>query len=263
MLLGQLVAMSVATSLFFVAVSLYPRERQLKPGRYAPLLFSLTVAMVTIALSPYTVGTSKFMPNLLVMHASLVLPLLASPETEAIKAEPQTRGQTSISWLYPIYLTIAALIHLQNTYRLNALDSSSPTPGVLLTQIVSHPAQASISFDVIWVFISLALWFLSSGSLVVIFLKLTGLVGVVAAGLVVQVGINWTLVGSVLPIVTLGALGFALLGVSRMRNRNVDRRRILMESMGIVEKGVVPGTANAPPKMAKPRTLVGFWHPYW
>jgi hypothetical protein len=57
--------------------------------------------------------------------------------------------------------------------------------------------------------------------------------------------------------------GVVLLGISRMRKRNVKRRRALLEKMGISDNQVVPGTDKKPPSKSSVKTLVGFFHPYW
>lgn len=89
-------------------------------------------------------------------------------------------------------------------------------------------------------------------------LALTG--GVVIARFT---GIDWSLVLSAFPILGLLAAGIVLLGISRIRKRNVKRRRALLEKMGISDNQVIPGTDKRPPSKSSVKTLVGFFHPYW
>jgi hypothetical protein len=54
-----------------------------------------------------------------------------------------------------------------------------------------------------------------------------------------------------------------MLVLSKLRAGNAEKRRILLDGLGIQEGGVEPGTDKKPPSLRKKRRVVGFWHPYW
>lgn len=85
--LGQLVAISVASNLFYLALARsHPSKYQNRVTAFVsvPLLLSL----FTIVISPHT-DTRTFLPNLLVMHSLLVVPLLVSSPLSSAK-RPRT-----------------------------------------------------------------------------------------------------------------------------------------------------------------------------
>ena len=276
MLLGQLVAMSVSTALFVIATSLHPRRYSTKSLLSAPqIVVPLGVALGTIWLNPEYVGTKRFLPNLLVMHGALLPPLVFPPRATdtAIRRTERTgreereggEGQDGESGSALVYLALiiaSALVHVQNAIQL-AKTPGRATFSHLCHHILTHPAQASISMDVIWVAVTLACWFLTTGSFLSIMLKSTVLLCGLSIGVTSYTGVNWALVVSILPIVCLGMIGVIALGLSRLRSRNESRRKSLLESMGIKEDGMIPGTDKEPPKMVGRKMIVGFWHPYW
>ena len=84
MLLGQVVAISVAANLFYVALVLYTvpaTTPTTKPSSKSPesapltLWLSVLASLVTVVLSPYT-SPSTFLPNLLTMHTLIIIPLV-------------------------------------------------------------------------------------------------------------------------------------------------------------------------------------------
>lgn len=262
MLLGQLVAISFSTSLFLVALSLRPRVRQISANRAAILVVPLLGAIVTIYRSPSLVNTEEFMLNLLAMHGLLLLPLFVP--AKASNAPSAETGMARIE--YPIYAALvgaAGLIHKLNT---DSFFSSLKDQSAFVTArqaMYSHPAQGSISFDVIWVLITLFCWFFSTGSWTTLGLKSVGLAGAAFTTWIRHTGINWTFVASVAPILGLGSVGIAIFALNRLRARNEVKRKVFMEKIGVVEENVVPGTDKSPPSFAPRRTLAGFWHPYW
>lgn len=102
-----------------------------------------------------------------------------------------------------------------------------------------------------------------TGSFITIVIKST----ILGLGLSVAVarytGVDWALVLSAFPILGLLAFGVMMLGINRIRKRNVKRRRELLDKMGISDGQVVPGTDKKPPSKSSIKTLVGFFHPYW
>ena len=80
MLLGQIVAISVASSLFYVALILSKARltNRKEETRFAPPLLWVCVllSLVTIVMVPMT-SKQTFLPNILVMHGLILLPLLS------------------------------------------------------------------------------------------------------------------------------------------------------------------------------------------
>jgi hypothetical protein len=174
MLLGQLVAVSVASNLFYVALlhasswSSQPLSRDPKstpkttpPSVYLPVLMSL----LTVAASPYT-GEHTFLPNLLLMHGLLIIPLLF-PSTSASTVKP-IRFSINVGTLY-ILITLLCLAIRTKTINIalaslpdtsNVSDLTRVFNGAVYETIYSHPAQSSISWDVVWTTCSLVVWVL-------------------------------------------------------------------------------------------------------
>ncbi|CAA7268202.1 unnamed protein product [Cyclocybe aegerita] len=80
MLLGQIVAISVASNLFYLAILLspppgLPRRDQHSTNTSPTLWLNVFLSIATVALTPFT-SRSTFLWNLLVMHALIFLPLI-------------------------------------------------------------------------------------------------------------------------------------------------------------------------------------------
>ena len=163
MVLGQLVAISVATNLFFLTLVITSQTKEQKKGTRSTsisppfLWFSVLAALVTVGLSPYTTEKT-FLPNLLVMHVLLVLPLL--PFTYDICSQLSIRIKT-------LYILTALVSHVLRVHTTVIAYDSLPedaqsVSGFLSsawTVLHSHPAQSSIGWDVIWTTISVIVWF--------------------------------------------------------------------------------------------------------
>ncbi|WVW78496.1 hypothetical protein I302_100451 [Kwoniella bestiolae CBS 10118] len=260
MLLGQLVAMSVATSLFLSAVFLNPRIRSTPRSVPVYIAFPLLMAFIPTYLLPRHVNTDKFMSSLLWLHGALLLPLTSS-STSSI-AENAT-ARIPFSMLYQMLFATAISIHYPATKRLlGVLNPDQSVFDKLYKTIFSHPAQGSISLDVIWVGIIVFSWFLLSGSMVSRAIKISIATIVAGVGVARWTGVNWGLIASVIPILIL--LGFGTLGLhlQRLRSKNRTKRRELLDKMGMPERAVIPGTANKPPTVSGDKLVVGFWHPY-
>jgi alpha-1,2-mannosyltransferase len=127
----------------------------------------------------------------------------------------------------------------------------------------SHPAQASISLDVVWVTMVMAFWWMTTGAFAAVVLKVILLAGTAGLGVISFTGINWTLAASIVPVLLLLVFGVVLLGFSQLRKRNIKRRKELLDKMKILDNEVIPGTDKRPPSKSSVKTLVGFFHPYW
>ena len=82
MLLGQIVAISVACNLFFTLLSVTEPKRGARLYARPTLWLSVLASLITVAISPYTDETT-FLPNLLVMHVLLIIPLATESVTTA------------------------------------------------------------------------------------------------------------------------------------------------------------------------------------
>ncbi|KAI8375866.1 hypothetical protein BD560DRAFT_392137 [Blakeslea trispora] len=143
MLLGQVVAISFASCLAFAVFLAYPVVVTHVPNNLIQRLAVCSAGgLATVVLSPFVAEGTGFMPNLLVMHALLILPLF---QTKPAKNNPA-----------PVMIYVFAsganlMIYLQQWFQ--ALAS---LPVISISQIVthltavwSHPAQASISSDIV------------------------------------------------------------------------------------------------------------------
>ncbi|KAJ7026101.1 hypothetical protein C8F04DRAFT_120728 [Mycena alexandri] len=169
MLLGQLVAISVASNLFYLALVLAPRppspssnhglsSLQAPVALWLPVLLSLG----TVATSPFT-SERSFLPNLLLMHSLIVLPLLAPDRLFPLgQASTQTKSYFGISLktLYILVFGAALALHTRATGQALGDPAVSVTDFTLKAWNVlhSHPAQSSIGWDVIWTSISFVVW---------------------------------------------------------------------------------------------------------
>lgn len=164
MLLGQVVAISVAASLFFATILVYKPivNREPSNGLIKSLFFSTVGGAATVILSPFVASTSAFLPNLLVMHILLIFPLVHLQNTSASKNK---------TIIYHIILyTLAAgsnfSIYVNQWFRcIDSLLVANSSRQHLLHDIYSmivdtffhHPAQSSISSDIVCMqFISMA-----------------------------------------------------------------------------------------------------------
>ncbi|KAF9269761.1 hypothetical protein L218DRAFT_953392 [Marasmius fiardii PR-910] len=164
MLLGQLVAISVGSNLFYLAIILSGWQfRTFKSSsfRAPPVLWtSVLLSLITVANSPYT-KTDTFLPNLLLMHVLLVVPLIYG-----------NRGGEYSNWLsvpcrilYIIIYVFILILRIKTTLAaIRATSDSSIIHGFIpfsksvATVLHSHPAQASLGWDVIWTSVSFVLW---------------------------------------------------------------------------------------------------------
>jgi len=149
MLLGQLVAIPITANLFYRAIFLSapgtPRNDRLSRSASPKIWLSVLLSLVTIALSPFT-SRQTFLPNLLVMHALLFVPLMSGSE----RSREQRPGRYSMDTtaLYRLVCIIALGIHARTTVAATAflnLDWSNAS----LSAVVS-----AIWDDLTWSFFS-------------------------------------------------------------------------------------------------------------
>lgn len=165
MVLGQLVAISVATNLFFLALTLtstqgYSLERH--PTGYLTrvpfaLAFCVFISLATVVLSPFT-SEQTFLPNLLTMHTLIIIPLLPS-----ILNTPPYKSQVGTKTIYIVALVVGVVLRLKTTFiAFSGLPKDTRSiagfVSALVATLYSHPAQSSIGWDVIWTSISFFAW---------------------------------------------------------------------------------------------------------
>lgn len=158
MLLGQVVAISVASNIFYLALILSRRSVRPKRSQPASAVLWLTVllSLATVVYSPYT-SERIFLPNLLTMHALILIPLLPRPQTWHMPSGPSYRV------LHMIVIIVSVALRLRTTLRaVQTLPATNQTVAGFLRAawqtLHSHPAQSSIGWDVIWTVISFATW---------------------------------------------------------------------------------------------------------
>ncbi|KAJ3860733.1 hypothetical protein EV359DRAFT_48573 [Lentinula novae-zelandiae] len=158
MLLGQLVAISVASNLFYVALCLSTTPPTRQDRSASPVLWlSIFLSLVTVSYSPFT-DERIFLPNLLVMHTLAAVPLFFRPYLDTSFVP---RFSLSFSSLYLLVFVVTAFIHMWNSMVLYySLDE--PFVGALWGALFSHPAQSSIGWDVIWTSVSFVIWAITS-----------------------------------------------------------------------------------------------------
>ncbi|WVQ98028.1 hypothetical protein IAU59_005149 [Kwoniella sp. CBS 9459] len=260
MLLGQLVAISVSTALFLVALSLHPRIHATPRTCPIYIAFPLLMAFLPIYLLPKHVGTDKFMNSLLWLHGALLLPLTSS-STDDIAANAKIR--VPFTALYGMLIGAAAWIHKPATEQFFAsLRPGQSASATLYKTVFSHPAQGSISFDVIWVGIILISWFVLSGPTFLRVIKGSAVVLVFGTAVARYTGVNWGLLASIIPILVLFGFGSTALALQRLRAKNLIKRKELLEKMGMPEETLVQGTTDKAPQVTGKKVVVGFWHPY-
>lgn len=234
------------------------------------------------AVSPNAVDQGKKAANVMeekgqehsISDASTIKPRAArSPAVTANSTDPDRPPlYIPFRYFYLLLLFIILQIHSRATLTLfshhASLPPSSPlanfsTVQYLLYTYLAHPAQASISSDVVCtLFIALS-WLLCTGSYTSIFFKGLLASSIAAGGAIKVLGVNWRLVASLLPILAMAGVGLGMLGLSSVRSRNERKRKGVLEGLGLVENGVEQGAKGRAPRKVGRRMMVGFWHPYW
>ncbi|KAI9497366.1 hypothetical protein BDB00DRAFT_756736 [Zychaea mexicana] len=159
MLLGQVVAISTASALFFAVVLAYPRTDLAGPSRClnTTLLICIFSGMVTVVLSPFVAASEWFLPNLLVMHVLLVFPLL--PSKPAIYSYTEQTVYVAAVYMLSAGASLSIYVHQWITCLVES-GSLYETLISMVDVFFAHPAQSSISSDVVWVQFLCVAWML-------------------------------------------------------------------------------------------------------
>ncbi|KAI7859974.1 hypothetical protein BDC45DRAFT_530426 [Circinella umbellata] len=157
MVLGQVVAISTASALFFAVVFAFPQTDLAGPSRRLATTLFICVfgGMITVVVSPFVAVSEEFLPNLLVMHILLVFPLLPS------KPAIYNYTQQSIYVVGIYMLSAGASLSICVHQWILCFVETGSIYGTLISMVdifFSHPAQSSISADVAWVHILCMVW---------------------------------------------------------------------------------------------------------
>ncbi|GAA6043831.1 hypothetical protein JCM8097_002076 [Rhodosporidiobolus ruineniae] len=176
MLLGQIVAVSSAQSLFFAALALSPSEvplprkpvpapsspaaKQAASSRNSPLTWSLLAAVIlgnaSVAFAPGTLRTWWFLPNLLGMHAVLLVPLFLHKRDTSNAPMTLSRFYLNLA-LISLRFRAPTVLALLGDTPLSIKAVVPRLPELFATQwetLNSHPAQQSIGWDVLFASLS-------------------------------------------------------------------------------------------------------------
>ncbi|KAG8998794.1 hypothetical protein FRB94_006642 [Tulasnella sp. JGI-2019a] len=154
MLLGQIVAISVAVNLFFLHISMLPSSSTSPTTRAKDRSIPLFVcgcvllSLGTVAISPWVMGTELYLPNLLVMHGLLIIPFLPL----SLNRLPSRMGPAE---MFTIVMTVSGALRLVTTARMVAASGGLPPVWRFLQE---HPAKSSIGWDIVWTTISMLAW---------------------------------------------------------------------------------------------------------
>lgn len=158
MILGQLVAISVASNLFYVAllVSAPAKPRDRREPSFGPFLLWVNVILALLAVfyMPYT-NDDTFPITLFAMHGLILIPLVYLPgDPSRWNSKPILTIVNALSFAFHVRTTVRTWIALPED-----LQSVTGFVTTAWDTVHSHPAQASITWDVIWTSISCALWY--------------------------------------------------------------------------------------------------------
>jgi len=124
-----------------------------------------------VAYSPYTsVADDTFLPNLLLMHTIIIIPLVVPPSSTPLL--PNIRPHVfavflaAVSLILHAYITVSAFASLAPGTDLiseltNWCSFAASAWKILQTH---HPAQSSIGWDVVWTTASFVIWTLLGSS---------------------------------------------------------------------------------------------------
>lgn len=168
MILGQVVAISVASSLFFAVMLSYKPATNKEPSDKLlwTLVGSTVGGIVTVIISPYVASNSAFMPNLLVMHILLVFPL-ASKKLIPLPAFSSIKTPVYIMVLYlfaagaNFSIYVNQWIECLSVLKVHSNNFVYDAIRMVFVTFFNHPAQSSISSDIVCMQLISMAWMLT------------------------------------------------------------------------------------------------------
>ncbi|CAO3598855.1 unnamed protein product [Absidia cylindrospora] len=185
MIFGQVVAISTSSALFFTVCLLYQTQPVLTTTtntKTTPswiligLLFLVSMGgLITVDRTPGLTASDEFLPNLLLMHGLLVLPLLylaitnnatIAATTDERKKSTQQQHHHLKSYAIIILYIVGAMtnMYLISQQWRRTVDLTTTHPLAIISNLVrvflQHPAQSSISSDVVCVHVISVAWML-------------------------------------------------------------------------------------------------------
>lgn len=148
MLLGQVVAISFAMNLFFIAMLLHPRSPSavaaaVRDGKWQLLSALVAASYAFIYSTPEMVGTKRFLQVVLVPHGLLLLPCVFGGMAGGGKLPYAINGIASIVFRAKVLYQVGV---------------DATLPGRLWRELNAHPAVSSVGWDVIMVITSVVVW---------------------------------------------------------------------------------------------------------
>ncbi|KAI8994552.1 hypothetical protein BDB01DRAFT_846590 [Pilobolus umbonatus] len=164
MLLGQVVAISTSAALFFAVMISYQPIAKSNPSFTSlyTLCISSVSGIITVVISPYVASTELFMHNLLIMHLLLFLPLINQKYIQI----SDMKIHVLIISLYIFAAGTNLVIYVNQWLQcIVTTPRSDHIISDLIHQLIStffaHPAQSSISYDIVCVNVISIAWMLT------------------------------------------------------------------------------------------------------
>jgi hypothetical protein len=154
MLLGEIVAISFASNIFFITVlcsSEMPLSRKsneaVRKTQWSTfaLVISLSINILCIYYVPESIGTRLFLPILGLPHILLFVPLYISEESQ------------KSSWFSVRPMVVLCAVALQAKATQDALSAGVGVKDIIHV-LYEHPAVSSVGWDVIFCWTSFGLW---------------------------------------------------------------------------------------------------------
>jgi len=162
MLLGQIIAISFASNLYFLAAIVAVAERPKATRRALPSWlwhFATIGTLVSVAAIPYVHGWDSFLVVLLLPHILLFLPILSQTPSEQ-----QISGLRVLTVSSGVVLGAFVTLQIQKVrfrLKLSLLSDRLQNGGnwkSVWDALWAHSAVSSVGFDVIFCWISFLCW---------------------------------------------------------------------------------------------------------
>lgn len=151
--IGQILPISFAQNLFFIATRLFPipdpKETMRIPGLNSQCL-PLAIYYSAVHLVPRSVGTTSFVPIVVLIRSLLLYPLVVRIMGMGSRTRASQDIHTGYSATYRMALACAGFLFAQETFRAVVDDGVSQ----VLVAINSNPAVSALSYDFILYVIS-------------------------------------------------------------------------------------------------------------